>query len=72
MTNYKGICRLKYPHWRGWNHIALYESITDDFDNDKELQKSVNLHYLEIKLYKIAFNLGIYAMFYGFTLILKG
>ena len=39
---------------------------------DNALQKLVKNHYLEIKLYKIAFNLGIYAMFYGFTLILKG
>ena len=37
---------------------------------DTSLQRLVKKHHLKISLYKTAFNLSIYAMFYGFSLIL--
>lgn len=57
MNEYKGISKQEFPFWSGWGHIALYESITNDFDDDKSLQRSVNLHYLKKKLYILLFNL---------------
>lgn len=72
MKIYKGICRTEYPKWRGWNHIALYESITSDFDTDRELQRSVRLHYAGIAIYKTIFNLSVYVVFYIVFNLIKG
>jgi|LGVF01.2.fsa_nt_gb hypothetical protein len=65
MDIYKGISREEYPLWRGWNYIALYSSITDDFDNDKPLQKLVTIHYLKKKMLITLFNLTPYILILG-------
>jgi len=39
---------------------------------DRPLQRKVMFHNLKPKLYKTAFNLGIYAMFYGIYISTKG
>ena len=57
MDEYKGIYKQEHSSWKGWSYIALYESITDDFDNDAPLQKMVKRFYLKRKLFVIGFNL---------------
>lgn len=49
-----------------------YELREAHMEVDTGLQRIVTLHYLEIKLYKIAFNLGVYAMFYGVYILIQG
>ena len=67
LNEYQGIKKEEYPDSPIWSYIALYSSITDDFDTDKPLQRLVKLHYLKIKLLKTAFNLSIYLIFYIIT-----
>lgn len=71
MTEYMGISRSKYPNWGGWNYISLYSSITNDFDNDKPLQKLVKKHYLKQSFFKLLFNVGIYAFIYSIICLIK-
>jgi len=57
------------------NYISTYRLLDEDnlesyLDDDKPLQRMIWIYKTEIILYKIAFNLGIYAMFYGFSKIL--
>ena len=72
MTEYKGIAMSEYPSSPIWGYIALYSSITDDFDNDEPLQRMVKRHYLKIGIYKTLFNLSFYAFPMLAYYILKG
>ena len=69
--NYKGITLTQDMI----NYISTYRLLDEDnlesyLDDDKPLQRMIAVYKAEIILYKIAFNLGIYAMFYGISLIL--
>ena len=57
---YKGISKEEHPNSPIWGYMALFESITDDWDDDMPLQRMVDRHYLEIKIYKLLFNLVPY------------
>ena len=51
------------------NYISTYRLLDEDnlgsyLDDDKPLQRMIMLHKAEKIFLKIAFNLGIYAMFY--------
>ena len=75
MNFYKGIDLDRNANL--YNYIHTYHKADCELrevymEADKTLQKYVRNYHLEIKLYKIAFNLGIYAMFYGIYTILKG
>ncbi len=75
MNSYKGISLNNNTKIRSW--IDLYHKEEHDLreaymESDRTLQKYVRNHHLEITLYKIAFNLGIYAMFYGVYILTKG
>ena len=59
------------------NYISTYRLLDDDnlesyLDDDKPLQRMILIYKTEVFLYKIAFNLGIYAMFYGVYTLAKG
>ena len=59
------------------NYISTYRLLDDDnlesyLDDDKPLQRMILIYKAEITLYKIAFNLGIYAMFYSVYILIKG
>ncbi|NOQ31777.1 MAG: hypothetical protein GQ570_11705 [Helicobacteraceae bacterium] len=60
MKHYKGISKHEYPNSPIWSYIALYSSITDDFDDDIPLQKLVQRHHLKTKIYITLFNLTPY------------
>ena len=65
MDYYKGISKKDYPNSPIWGYIALYSSITDDFDDDEPLQKLVRKHHQKTKLYIILYNMSIYAIIYA-------
>ena len=59
------------------NYISTYRLLDDDnlesyLDADKPLQRMILIYKAEIILYKTAFNLGIYAVFYGIAKSLQG
>lgn len=59
------------------NYISTYRLLDDDnlesyLDDDKPLQRMILIYKAEVALYKIAFNLGIYAMFYGIYILTQG
>jgi len=66
--NYKGIVLTQDMI----NYISTYRLLDEDnlesyLDDDKPLQRMIWIYKTEIKLYKTAFTLSIWAMFYGFT-----
>ncbi len=59
------------------NYISTYRLLDDDnlesyLDDDKPLQRMILIYKTEVFLYKIAFNLGVYAMFYGVYILTQG
>ena len=71
MQEYKGITRANHPHSPIWGYIALYDSITDDFENDEPLQKLVRRHYLKQSMLRLIFNVSIYAFIYSIIWLIK-
>ena len=60
-----------------FNYISTYRLLDEDnlesyLDDDKPLQRMILIYKTKITLYKIAFNLSIYAMFYGVYILIKG
>ena len=73
MDTYKGVDRRKNKeifNFIDTFHNLARENFEQFLETDEALQKLVKNYHLKISLYKTAFNLGIYAMFYSISLIL--
>jgi len=75
MNFYKGIDLDRNENL--YNYISTMHPCNNELrevymEADTSLQKRVRLHYLKISLYKTAFNLSIYAVFYGIIISIQG
>jgi len=75
MNYYKGVNLDRNENL--YNYINSYHSIDCELrevymEADKPLQRLVSLHHLKISLYKTAFNLSVYAVFYGIIISIQG
>ncbi len=72
MQQYKGIKRSQNEEifkFIDTYHILDRDNYMDYLESDKPLQDLVKKHHNKIKLYKLLYNLGIYAIIYA---IIKG
>jgi len=75
MNYYKGVDLDRNMNL--YSYISTYHSTDSELrevymEADSALQKLVRNHHLKIALYKTAFNLSIYAVFYGTSILIQG